>query len=364
MAQAGGIGTNAIVSPYGVSDVMMMVDVGAAGRTATQIQKGMLLPGSGSAEASAYAGLACALQSDGSSDGQALDVANALWGQQGVSFQTAFVDVLSQGYGAPLQTVDFASDPTGATTAVNAWVSQATQRNITGLLGPADVTPRTRLVLVNALYFKGTWATGFDPSMTAPAAFTLPDGSTANVTTMRGTIQVSVHSDTTLLVVELPYEGGALAMDILMPEPQPGDLAGFERTLTSPSLLQALIASLGAPEWDIVHLPKFSFPTRVELGPVLQGMGITDAFMDGVADFSGMDGTRNLSLGAVVQEARIEVDEQGTVAAAGTGVTVCGGCLVVTSPPVVQIDRPFVFLIRDTRTAAILFMGQVVNPGQ
>lgn len=188
---------------------MMMVDVGAAGETASQIETALHLPGSGTAEAAAYGGLACGTQADGSSNGNALDVANALWGQQGVSFETAFLNVLAQGYGAPLQTVDFASDPTAATTTINNWVSQATQGDITSLLGPNDVDADTRLVLVNAVYFKGTWATGFDPTMTASQPFTLADGSQTMVTTMTGTIQTSVAYSSKLTVVELPYKGGA-----------------------------------------------------------------------------------------------------------------------------------------------------------
>jgi serpin B len=112
-----------------------------------------------------------------------------------------------------------------------------------------------------------------------------------------------------------------------------------------------------------VYLPRFSVTTRVELASVLEGMGMTDAFNSKTANLSGMDGAMDLSIGAVVQQAHIDVDEQGTVAAAGTGVSVCSNCLAIMVPPTVQIDRPFLFLIRDLRTQAILFMGQVVSPG-
>jgi serpin B len=360
IAQAGAGSTNAIFSPYSVSDAMMMVDVGAVGETASQIETVLHLPSSGTAEAPAYEGLACGTQADGASNGNALDVANALWGQQGVTFETAFLNVLAQGYSAPLQTVDFASDATAATTTINHWVSQATQGNITSLLGPNDVDADTRLVLVNAVYFKGTWATGFDPTMTASQPFTLADGSKAMVTTMTGTILTSVAYSSTLTVVELPYKGNALAMDILMPK---GPLSTFESTLT-PAALSAALPSREAAQWYIVYLPRFSFTTNVELASVLEGMGMTDAFDGNTANLSGMDGAMDLSIGAVVQQARVDVDEQGTVAAAGTGVSVCSNCLAISTPPSVEINQPFVFLIRDTRSGAIVFMGQVVNPGQ
>jgi serpin B len=362
IAQAGGIGVNAVVSSYSVSNAMMMVDVGAAGETDSQIKSVLSLPGNGATEAPAYAGLACALEADGSSNGQSFAVASSLWGQQGTSFETPFLNVLAQGYGAPLQTVDFASDPADSTTTINTWVSRATQGNIPSLLGPDDITNKTRLVLVNAVYFKGTWATGFDPSMTAPRPFTLADGSQTMITTMSGTINASTGRTSTLLVLELPYKGNTLAMDVLMPQAASADLAAFESTLT-PAALGSALASLGAPYGYIVDLPKFSFTTHVELASVLAGLGMTDVFQDGVADLSGMDGARDLSVSAVVQQAMVEVDEQGTVAAAATGVSVCS-CSVVTSPPTVLVDRPFVFLVRDLRNGAIVFMGQVVNPGQ
>jgi serpin B len=360
VARANGGSANAILSPYSVSNAMMMVDVGALGETEMQIETVLQLPDSGVAEAAAYLGLACEMQADASSNGNALEIANSLWGQQGVPFETAFLDVLGQGYGAPLQTVDFESDPTAATATINNWVSQTTQGNVPSLLGPADVGTKTRLVLVNAIYFKGQWATGFNPTLTAPAPFTLADGTQTMVTTMTGTIKASVGYGSALTVLELPYLGNTLAMDVLMPTS--GTLATFESTLSSVTLSAAL-ASLGAPQWFSVYLPRFSVTTRVELASVLEGMGMTDAFNSKTANLSGMDGAMDLSIGAVVQQAHIDVDEQGTVAAAGTGVSVCSNCLAIMVPPTVQIDRPFLFLIRDLRTQAILFMGQVVSPG-
>jgi serpin B len=361
VAQAGDGGTNVIVSPYSLSNALMMLDVGAAGETETQIEHVLSLPASATAEASAYAGLACALEGDGSSNGNSLDVVNSLWGQQGVSFEAPFLATFAQGYDAPLQTVDFAADPASAAMTINAWASQMTQGLIPSLLGPADVTMKTEVVLVNAVSFKGTWATGFDASMTTPHPFTFLDGSRAMVATMTGTVQASVASSSSLVVVELPYKGNAIVLDVLMPLGTSGTVQSFESTLT-PATLGAALAQLGTPSWVVVDLPKFSFTTHVELAPVLEGMGMTDAFTQGVADLSAMAADAGLTVSAVVQQAVIEVDETGTVAAAGTGVVGCGDCLAVEEPPVIQIDHPFVVLIRDARNGAVLFMGQVVNP--
>ena len=364
----GGIADNAVVSPYSVSSAMMMVDVGAAGQTDSQIESVLSLPANGPAEASAYSGLVCALEAAGSSNGNTLALANSLWGQKGVSFEAPFLDVLATGYGAPLQSVDFEGDPAAAVTTINAWVSQATQGNIASPLGTGDITSQTRLIAVNAVYFKGTWANGFDPTMTAPRPFTLADGTRTTVTTMSGAITASVGATSSLLVVELPYKassGSAMAMDILMPEAASAGLAAFESTLT-PVTLSSALASLAHPIQYIVEMPKFSFSTSVRLEPVLVAMGMSDVFESGVADLSGMDGAMDLSVAAVVQEATVEVDELGTVATAVTVVEGCTCCnaIIETTPPLVQIDRPFFFLIRDTANGAILFMGQVVDPGE
>jgi serpin B len=360
----GGIADNAVVSPFSISSALMMVDVGAAGETDSQIQSVLSLPDNGAAEASAHTGLVCALQAAGSSNGNSLVIANSLWGQQGVAFLTPFLDVLATGYDAPLQTVDFESNPAAAAATINAWVSQATQGNIASPLGPQDVTDLTRLVAVNAVYFKGTWATGFDPSQTSPRPFTRADGTQTTVSTMSGLIYAGVRETSGLLVVELPYlasSGSALAMDILMPEADAG-LATFEGTLT-PATLSSALASLPGRYGYTIQMPKFSFSTRVELQPVLAALGMSDVFEHGVADLSGMDGAMDLYVTAVVQQAMVEVDEQGTVAAAVTAAVSGCGSVIAAGPPLVQIDRAFFFLIRDVTNGAIVFMGQVVDPG-
>jgi serine protease inhibitor len=265
------------------------------------------------------------------------------------------------------QTVDFMGSPAAAVATIDAWVSQATQGNISSPLGPGDVTTRTRLIAVNAVYFKGTWATGFDPTMTSPLPFTLAGGTQTTVSTMSGAIYARVGQTSALLAVELPYKtssGSALAMDILMPQAGSAGLAAFESTLT-PATLSSALTSLSASSQYIIQMPKFSFTTSVGLQPVLAALGMTDVFEPGVADLSGMDGAMDLSVSAVVQQAMVEVDEQGTVATAVTYVSGCTCCSVVTveTPPLVQIDRPFFFVIRDVANGAILFMGQVVSPG-
>ena len=232
---------------------------------------------------------------------------------------------------------------------------------VPSLLGPGDVDDKTRLVIANAIYFKGVWDNGFDPSQTRPAPFTLQNGSQVAVPTMTGTVNAPSSWESSLTVVEVPYKGGALAMDVFMPSASSGGLAAFESTLT-PSSLHSALTNLGSATQVVLSLPKFSFTTHVELGPVLAGMGITDAFNPTLANFSEMDGAMDLSVHSVVHEALVEVDEQGTVAAAATAVSTCSICASVSEPEMIRIDQPFLFLIRDTRTGSILFMGHVTNP--
>jgi serpin B len=362
VAAAGGHDANVIVSPYSLSAAMTMADVGAAGETESQIASVLRLPASAAAEAPAYAALECGEESDGTSNGNTLFIANSVWAQSGASFEPTFESTLATGYDAPLQQVDFAGNPASAAAQVNSWVSDKTEGMIPSLLGEGDVDAKTRLVLADAIYFKGVWANGFDPSKTQPAPFTLQDGSLASVPTMSGTVNAPSRWQADLTVVELPYRGGALVMDFMMPTTTgSGGLAAFESALT-PSSLTATLAGIGTAGQLVLYVPRFSFTSHIELGSVLAGMGITDAFDPMLANFSGMDGAMDLSIHTVVQQAFVEVDEQGTVAAAATAVSSCSNCDAVIEPNTIHLDRPFVFLIRDTRSGGILFMGHVTNP--
>ena len=352
-----GANQNVILSPYSVSATLTMVDVGAAGATDSQIQTVLQLPGNGTAIAPAYARLACEDEGDGTSNGDDLSIANSIWGQQGTEFSSSFLSVLSGGYDAPLQQVDFESDPDGATSTINGWVSGKTDGEIPSLLQPGDVDPSTRLVLVNAVYFKGAWATAFDPNNTAPRPFTLADRTQVSVPTMDASVTLATGSVQGATAYELAYKGGALAMDFIVPT---GSLSSFEAGLTSASLA-ATVAALGPPRGNVeLQLPKFSFTTNLGLVPILQGLGITDLFDPSKANLSGMDGSTDLYVKTVVQQAIIEVDETGTVAAAATAAGVTDSAYI----PPTTIDRPFLFLIRDTKNGSILFMGQVMDPRQ
>jgi serpin B len=286
-----------------------------------------------------------------------------MWAQQGKTFQHAFISLLENGYAAPLKQVDFAADPSAATSMIDQWVSTQTQGKIPSLLQPGDVDAGTRIVLVNAVYFAGAWQNGFDPSQTSPQPFTLSNGTRVSVPTMGGsvtaggsTLQMKSNGPW-VTTLELPYKGGALAMDVIMPG---GSLSEFEASLTSETLTKAIDSAASDPRQMQVAMPKFSFTTRVALAPVLAAMGMKDVFDPKTADLSGMDGQHDLYVSHVVHQAFVQVDEQGTVAAAATGGSV--GIDATVEPT--TINQPFLFVIRDTTNGSILFLGHVEDPEQ
>jgi serine protease inhibitor len=354
---ANGSSENLIVSPYSASADLTMLQAGAAGQTASQIQSALDLPESATHLAPAYAALACGDETDGSSSGNQLTLSNAVWVDQGMTLESSFVSLLTSGFAAPPQQVNFA-DPSGAASAIDTWVSNATDGEIPQLFQASDLSASTRLVLVNAVYFKGSWANAFDPSQTSPAPFTLEGGDRVQVPTMNDSMMpASASLTSSLTALELSYMGNRLVMDFLMPH---GSLVDFESSMT-PEKLESTINGLEAGQFN-VSLPKFSFKSRLDLIPILKGLGMQDVFNAGSANLSGIDGRMDLYVSLVVQQAMVEVDEQGTVAAAATGTDV--ETSAVAFAPVVNLDHPFLFLIRDTNTGSVLFMGRVMDPSQ
>jgi len=286
-----------------------------------------------------------------------LNVANSIWGQQGYSFLPAYLDLLAQNYGAGLQLLDFASDPEQSRMVINNWVSDKTEGRIKDLLPSGSVSTLTRLVLTNAIYFNASWMNPFDKSNTSNAPFHLLDGSSVSVPMMKQTKALGYVSGDSYEAVELPYSGNELSMVVLLP--RSGQFAAFEKSL-DPSSLSGILAGLKSKNM-VLTMPRFSFDSSFGLKPTLATMGMQDAFSPGVADFSGMNGNRDLYITAVVHKSFVSVDEAGTEAAAATGVVV-GVVSAPESPINVTVDRPFIFLIRDIKTGTMLFLGKVVNP--
>ncbi|MCC7491142.1 MAG: serpin family protein [Fimbriimonadaceae bacterium] len=354
-------GTNLFYSPHSISLAFAQVLAGARTTTASELAAALHfeLPTARLHPACNRLDLELASRASASRGGAGfqLSLANALWGQQGYTFQDAFLDVLALHYGAGLRPLDFAAAPEPARRTINDWVSQQTAQKIRDLLPEGSIDSLTRFVLTNAIYFLAPWSSPFDPAATAAAPFTRLDGSRVSAPLMQQTASLAYAAGANWQAVEVPYADGQLALLLLLPAA--GQFAAVAAQL-DPEWLQRTVGAL-APRPIALALPRFSTRTNLALIPSLQALGLRAAFDPGEADFSGIDGTRNLVLTAVVQQAYVNVDEAGTEAAAATGVV--GGITSVPEEPVsVRADRPFLYLIRDRPTGAVLFVGRLVDP--
>ena len=287
-----------------------------------------------------------------------LNIANAIWGQDGYEFLPDFLDVLAEHYGAGLRSLDFLGTPEESRVTINDWVSEATEEKIKDLIPSGTIDNLTRLVLTNAIYFNASWSWRFDKELTQKRPFHLADGGKVEVPMMAETSNdfYGYAKGNGYQAVDVPYSLGEMSMTILLPDE--GTFGKFEDSLNADVLDQIL----DDIEIDYITLtmPLFKFESEFNLVKTLAGMGMPDAFGDR-ADFSGMTGTKGLRVSAVVHKAFVSVDEEGTEATAATGVVVPMSGLGKEPIPV-TVNRPFIFLIRDRATGAVLFLGRVTNP--
>ena len=349
-------GGNLFFSPFSISTALGMTYAGARGNTEAQMAKVLHFDLPQEKLHPAFKSLLDGLRARQKVGGYELSVANALWGQQGDSWLKAFLDVTRGNYGAGLQEVDFAGDTEAARQAINDWVEKETREKIKDLLLKGDVGRETALVLTNAIYFKGEWASQFRKYWTRPGPFTLSDGSKVEVPMMHQSGEFPYMETEDLQVLELPYVKGHLSMIVLLPRKVDG-LGALEASLTADKL-EGWLGELHKEEVSVI-LPKFQMTSRFELSEVLKALGMTDAFSLPPADFSGMGGSKDLDISKVIHKAFVDVNEEGTEAAAATHVV-----LAREGPPVrpVRADHPFLFLIRDNASGSILFMGRVTDP--
>ncbi len=345
------------LSPYGISEALSMVFAGARGETASQMASalGFRLPTA--RLAAAFNAVAQRLAGSAGPEGE-LREANALYGQRGQQFAAPFLGLLAREYGAGMRTVDFERATEAALATINRWVAEQTAGRIPELLGAGDVDDRTRLVVVNAVYLRARWQFPFKASGTQEAPFHAP-GATVNVPTMHQTGSFGYTRGAGYQALELPYQGGRLAFDILLPDP--GRLDALLAQLAHGGALP-LLRGL-APQRVEIAVPKLRLDTKFELAGALRALGMPLAFDPGGADLSGIAGPPGyLYIQAVVHQAYLNVDETGTEAAAATGVSI--NATAVFAPPRLRfiVDRPFVFVLRDVQTGAVLFEGVVSRP--
>ncbi len=348
---------NVFFSPTSVRMALAMTFAGAKGETATQMEKALALQGSAQ---TIHDGFAKELQDLAQANGakQTVRVVNQLWAQKGRPFDAGYLSLLQRNYAAPLVQLDFRADGDQSRRTINTFIEDRTEHRIKDLIAlplPED----TKLVLTNAVYFKATWRDAFQESSTADAPFFVSPSKTTQARLMSATHQLRYGKTADAQVLELPYASGDMAMMIVLPNGRNG-LAKVEQSMNDASIA-SWAKSLSSTQVD-VKLPKFTMTSTFSLAEKLGALGMPGAFDAAKADFSGMDGTKELFLGDVVHKAFVAVDETGTEAAAATAVAVRAGAAVAPSPPVdFRADHPFVFFIRDTR-GTVLFMGRVADP--
>jgi serpin B len=395
---AGLTNKNIVFSPASIALALAMARAGARGTTASQMDDVLRTDG--------WKSLAAQLNSldkelaghnatwtdeEKNTHALSLRIANTAFGQRGYPIEQAFLDAIAEAFGAQLGLVDFEADPEAARKVINEWVSRQTARRIPELLVPGNVGPDTRLALVNAIYLKANWQLEFDKERTADRTFTRNDGTKVKVPTMslEGEQGVPYASGPGWKATELRYVGAdgstPLAMTLILPD----DIDAFEAGLT-PVRLSSITKKLDGQRSRLTKLtytpedwadmrcgtyaysvrlfmPRFGIDTRAGLVPILAKMGMKAAF-DRDADFSGITMPSNLSISEVIHQANIDVDEKGTEAAAATVILFdttggCGGPQPARTITL-RLDRPFLFVLRDVETGAILFMGRVLDPTQ
>jgi serpin B len=277
--------------------------------------------------------------------------------QRGLSIAPDFQRTLQTTYAAPLTPLDFDRDLERARAAINSWTDQHTKGKIHELFGPGSLDSLTRLILTSAVYFFGKWERPFLPKATAPATFKLGSGGSMQTPFMHQSGSFGYAETANLQILEMRYSGTGVAWDVLLPKTDDG-LRGLEDSLT-PENLAAWLGSL-APRRVELAIPKFRADAGFSLRDALSRMGMPSAF--GAADFSGIDGRRDLALADVVHKAFVDVSEAGTEAAAATGSIAVLVSAVMPEHTVFRADHPFVFLIRDTESGLILFAGRLTNP--
>jgi len=352
---------NLFMSPYSISTALAMTWGGACGETAAQMAKALHFNAPADQLHSVFAAMEVKLAAVQAKGKVRLSVANSLWPQQGYALLPEYLDLCKKHYGTTVVPQDYASAAVSARATINAWVEDKTNRKITNLIGPGVLSSMTRMVLVNAIYFKGNWASQFDAKLTQKLPFNAGGTCPVDVPTMFQKTEFGYFEDGDLQVLDLPYAGNDLSMIVLLPRKIDG-LGDLEAKL-SPENLAVWTGKLERSKVK-VFIPKFKMTSQFGLNNQLAALGITDAFT-GKADFSGMNGRKDLYISAVIHKAFVDVNEEGTEAAAATGVIMNLKSARIEQPlPVFRADHPFLFFMRDNATGSILFLGRVADPSK
>lgn len=356
-------GKNTFLSPYSIHTCLGMVYEGARGETAAEMKDALNLPVEDDLRRPAFASLQKQLNTDRE---VVLKTANALWPQENYPFREDYLNTIRKYYLANVSPLDYIENADGAVEKINSWAAEHTENKIKKVLQRLD--PSTRLVLTNAIYFKGDWLIPFDKSKTENEAFHLSDGSTVKTPMMQFHENVLRenefrYSETEeLKALKLPYTGKKMSMTFLLPKDKSKGVDWLKNNVDQ-NTLKTIEENFKKTKMNKIKIPKFEFKVKYKenFKKALQNLGMKKAFIPGVANFSGMDGTKNLFISKTVHKAYVKVDETGTEAAAVTAVVLRLTSVPSTKPTFVA-NHPFMFLIKDEKTDSILFMGSVANP--
>jgi len=356
-------GKSLFMSPYSITAALAMTAAGAMGNTKQQIRDALKVSLDGDAFDQALNAIDQSLAAHAAAtDGITLNIVNSTWMQSGWDFKVSYLDHLAQYYGAGVNLLDFMTKPEDCRLIINTWVAGQTNDKIRNLLPENSIQSSTRFVLTNAIYFLADWQYSFNPQYTSAREFTLLDKSKISVPIMSynkpdSMAKMYYARGHGVRALDFPYKGDRLAMTVLLPDLD--SFAVVENALSAPMLKQ-LVDSLKEEKLP-VSLPKFKFTFgSASLKDAFKALGMTDAFIPSLADFSGMDGSRSLFIDNIYHKAFISVDEKGTEAAAATAVM--GGQTSLRDPVIFLVDRPFIFAIRDKQTGTVLFIGRIINP--
>jgi serpin B len=356
-------GSNIFFSPFSLSSAFAITYEGAREQTAEEIQSVFYFPANDSLRREGFSVLNAGLNNGDSR--YSLRTANALWAEKTYPFLTEYTGTAERSYGAKTTNLDFKGHTEESRITINSWVENKTEDRIKDLIPAGAIDPLTRLVITNAIYFKGDWVKRFDKNQTTDAEFRMAPGKTVKIPLMQRTDEDAEYlyaENKDLQMLSMPYEnttGKKLSMIVLLPKADSLSMTEDSLSIETLSVLQQSATSRRV----MVYFPKFTLETKYSLPDTLGAMGMPTAFTDR-ADFSGMDGTKNLLINDVIHQAFVDVNEEGTEAAAATGVVMRLAVAPVNPEPVpvFRADHPFIFIIQDDETGAILFMGRVINP--
>jgi serpin B len=351
---------NLFFSPFSISSALAMTYAGARGKTAEEMENVLYFDLKQEELHKGFSRVQSEINEAGESGGFELNTANSLWCQNDYEFLEEFLELTRKYYEAAIHKADFENATEKARVAINSWVEEKTNGKITDLIKPGQLDPTTALVLVNAIYFKGDWVFQFDKDKTQAEPFFVEPEKRVEVQMMHRKAKLRYQEFGQFSAIELPYTGRDLSMVILLPAELYG-LGEVEKELTASRLEDAVRTLASSPPADVdVALPKFEMTSEFQLAETLAKMGMPSAFSPMKADFSGMNGIGGLYINRVIHKAFVDVNEEGTEAAAATSVHILKAA--ISPVPSFRADHPFLFMIRDNHTGSILFMGRVTDP--